>query len=88
MDTSRRAHAVVHAIIGLGNALGLEVVAEGVERPDQAAELLRLGCLSAQGYLWSAARPPEEVPALVRASAEAAATAVLTPAQASGPTTS
>jgi diguanylate cyclase (GGDEF)-like protein len=88
MDTSRRAHAVVHAIIGLGNALGLEVVAEGVERPDQADELLRLGCLSAQGYLWSAARPPEEVPALVRASAEAAATAVLTPAQASGPTTS
>jgi diguanylate cyclase (GGDEF)-like protein len=93
MDTSRRAHAVVHAIIGLGNALGLEVVAEGVERPDQAAELLRLGCLSAQGYLWSAARPPEEVPALVHAAAGAAEIAgavsrPLTPAQASGPTTS
>ena len=88
MDTSRRAHAVVHAIIGLGNALGLEVVAEGVERPDQAAELLRLGCLSAQGYLWSAARPPDEVAGLVRAAAGVAAGAALAPAQASGPTTS
>jgi len=64
------------------------VVAEGVERPDQAAELLRLGCLSAQGYLWSAARPPDEVAGLVRAAAGVAAGAALAPAQASGPTTS
>jgi EAL domain-containing protein (putative c-di-GMP-specific phosphodiesterase class I) len=72
---------VAEAIVAMGHGLGLEVVAEGVERPDQAAELLRLGCLSAQGYLWSAARPPEDVPGLVRAAAPARESA-----QASGPT--
>ncbi len=65
MTTCRRSHAVVQAVIGLGNSLGLEVVAEGVETPEVAAELVRLGCLSGQGFLWSAARPPTEVAALL-----------------------
>lgn len=44
---------VVAAVVGLGEALGLEVVAEGVETADQVAELERLGCPMAQGYLFS-----------------------------------
>jgi EAL domain-containing protein (putative c-di-GMP-specific phosphodiesterase class I) len=39
--------------VAMGNALGLEVVAEGVETAVQAGELRRLGCRSAQGYLRS-----------------------------------
>ena len=66
MDESARALAVVQAVIGLGNALGLEVVAEGIERPEHAEALLRMGCLSGQGYLWSPARSPEELEALLR----------------------
>ena len=44
---------VVAAVVGLGQALGLEVVAEGVETPAQVIELERLGCGLAQGYLFS-----------------------------------
>ncbi len=44
---------VVAAVVGLGQALGLEVVAEGVETPAQVIELERLGCGLAQGFLFS-----------------------------------
>jgi hypothetical protein len=33
--------------------MGLHVIAEGVERPEQAAALTRLGCQVAQGYLFA-----------------------------------
>ncbi len=46
-DTTTR---VVEAIIALGKAMGLEVVAEGVETDQQYAILRRLGCDIAQGY--------------------------------------
>jgi predicted signal transduction protein with EAL and GGDEF domain len=46
---------LVTAIIALGAALGLWVVAKGVETPEQRARLYRLGCHLAQGYLF--ARP-------------------------------
>ncbi len=49
------ASAIVGAIVGMGHALGLRVVAEGIETEEQAAEALRLGCDSAQGFLF--ARP-------------------------------
>jgi diguanylate cyclase (GGDEF)-like protein/PAS domain S-box-containing protein len=42
-------------IVDLGRRLGLQTVAEGVERPEQAALLRELGCDIAQGYLF--ARP-------------------------------
>jgi EAL domain-containing protein (putative c-di-GMP-specific phosphodiesterase class I) len=43
--------AIVEAIVALAASLGLEVVAEGVEHEVQLAELVRLGCQRAQGYL-------------------------------------
>jgi len=44
--------AIAIAIIQLGKSMNLSVIAEGVEREDQAAFLLRHGCNLAQGYLY------------------------------------
>jgi diguanylate cyclase (GGDEF)-like protein len=46
---TREGAAIVRATVELGRALGLRVVAEGVERADQLATLTRLGCDAAQG---------------------------------------
>jgi len=45
--------AMVESILALARALQTGVVAEGVEDDGQARELLRLGCLQAQGFLFS-----------------------------------
>ena len=50
--------AIVRAIIALGRSLGREIIAEGVERPEQANWLVREGCGTAQGFLY--ARPMAE----------------------------
>jgi diguanylate cyclase (GGDEF)-like protein/PAS domain S-box-containing protein len=47
--------AIVASIIDLGRAVGVDVIAEGVETAEQAALLQRLGCVTAQGWLWSPA---------------------------------
>jgi EAL domain-containing protein (putative c-di-GMP-specific phosphodiesterase class I) len=49
--------SIVRAILGLGESLGLEVVAEGVETAEQAALLGKLGCRNAQGYLYGRPMP-------------------------------
>jgi predicted signal transduction protein with EAL and GGDEF domain len=46
---------LARAIVMLGETLGLETVAEGVEADDQVTQLLELGCVAAQGYLFSQA---------------------------------
>jgi diguanylate cyclase (GGDEF)-like protein/PAS domain S-box-containing protein len=62
---------VVKAIIGLGQALGLRTVAEGVETDQQAIVLRQLGCDHCQGYLYGRPEPAERVPTgAVRAAAE------------------
>jgi diguanylate cyclase (GGDEF)-like protein len=45
--------AIVRAITDLARALGMETTAEGVENPEQLAELRLHGCSSVQGYLFS-----------------------------------
>lgn len=54
-----RSRAVVTTLVRLGQTLGLDVVAEGVETPEQAAVLAELGCAHGQGYLWSRPVPAE-----------------------------
>ena len=65
-----RSRGVVAAVIRLADAMGLVPIAEGVEVAEQADELRALGCASAQGFLWSPARIPEEIEALVAAAPE------------------
>ncbi len=48
---------IVAAVVQLGQALGLNVVAEGVESPLQLAHLRELACDRAQGYLFGRPRP-------------------------------
>lgn len=45
---------ILRVIVGLARHLGLQVVAEGVETPDQLTRVQTLGCAYAQGYLFSA----------------------------------
>jgi diguanylate cyclase len=45
--------AIVSSIMSLAFAMGKHPIAEGVERREQAAALLRMGCTVAQGYLFS-----------------------------------
>lgn len=59
--------AIVRAIIGLAEAFGLEVVAEGVETPAAALTLMQHGCHRAQGFLLSRPLPGDEMEALLSA---------------------
>lgn len=52
--------AIVSAIVALGQALGLRIVAEGVETDKQQDFLTRLGCDSLQGYLLGQPVPAEQ----------------------------
>ena len=52
--------AIVQAVISLGRAMGLSVVAEGVETEDQRDCLAKLGCHAYQGNLFSRPLPVEE----------------------------
>ncbi|WP_208029552.1 sensor domain-containing phosphodiesterase [Rhabdothermincola sediminis] len=51
--------AIVDAIVSLGRALGLGIVAEGVETSTQLRELRGLGCDRAQGFLFAPAVPAD-----------------------------
>lgn len=46
-----RTRAIVETIVRLGQSLGLDIIAEGVEDDAQLAELAKIGCNSVQGYL-------------------------------------
>lgn len=52
--------ALVRAIVALGQALNLKLVAEGIEDPAQAIQLRKLGCELGQGYYFAPAQPREE----------------------------
>jgi diguanylate cyclase (GGDEF)-like protein len=52
---------IVAAVVKLAHALGLQVIAEGVETPQQLDALARLDCDFAQGYLFSRPVPAHEL---------------------------
>ena len=51
IDRDPQSRALCESIVGIGRALGLDVVAEGVETPAQLAALCGFGCGFAQGFL-------------------------------------
>ncbi|MDE2146524.1 MAG: EAL domain-containing protein, partial [Burkholderiales bacterium] len=61
LGITHQSAAVVTAIIALARALGLRVVAEGVETLRQQDVLHKAGCWLMQGFLFSRAVPPDEL---------------------------
>ncbi|WP_027583208.1 EAL domain-containing protein [Bradyrhizobium sp. Ai1a-2] len=66
-DLARRSDcvAIVRAISGLGRSLNITTTAEGVETVDQLDWLRAEGCNEVQGFLFSAARPADEIATLL-----------------------
>jgi EAL domain-containing protein (putative c-di-GMP-specific phosphodiesterase class I) len=60
---------IVRCITSLGAELGLTIVAEGIERPEQAAALQGVDCRFGQGYLLGRPAPADELIASLRAAA-------------------
>ncbi|MEJ0040524.1 MAG: EAL domain-containing protein [Gammaproteobacteria bacterium] len=61
MSSSRKALAVVEAIIRMGREIGLETIAEGIETGQQLQHLRALGCDIGQGYYFSPALCRDEL---------------------------
>jgi diguanylate cyclase (GGDEF)-like protein/PAS domain S-box-containing protein len=60
-----QAAAIVRAVVGMAHGLSMAVIAEGVETRAQLAELLRMGCGAAQGYLFARPLPAHELEPLL-----------------------
>jgi EAL domain-containing protein (putative c-di-GMP-specific phosphodiesterase class I) len=74
---SKEVDAIVRAIITLAGELGFKVIAEGIETQAQMDFLQKLGCQYGQGFFFSKAVDPIEIPALLRHSLQT--TLALTP---------
>jgi sensor c-di-GMP phosphodiesterase-like protein len=57
IGTDHSSQTIVDTLVELGNQLGLGIIAEGVERPDQVEHLKGIGVATAQGYLWAPPLP-------------------------------
>ncbi len=57
---------LINTIVAMGHGLGLKVVAEGVETPEQFEYLSALGCDYAQGYLFSKPVKADELPEWIK----------------------
>ncbi|EGK71513.1 Sensory box protein/GGDEF domain protein [Methyloversatilis universalis FAM5] len=63
--------AIVRAVVGLASAIGLSVIAEGVETEEQRASLAAHGCHVFQGYLFARPLPADEFAQLLQDGARA-----------------
>jgi diguanylate cyclase (GGDEF)-like protein len=66
MEATGESAILVHSVVHLGRALGLEVTAEGVETEEQRRFLQAVGCHLLQGYLFSPPVPAEKLDELLR----------------------
>ncbi|AUH51912.1 diguanylate cyclase [Chromobacterium sp. ATCC 53434] len=66
MLDNRSNFAIVAAIINMAEGLGLRLVAEGVETPEQEAALVNMGCSIMQGYLYSRPLPLAQIEPVLR----------------------
>ncbi|RBY96639.1 hypothetical protein DQ237_08470 [Blastococcus sp. TF02-8] len=65
IDTDPRGRALVASIVELGQTLGMDVLAEGVETDGQLAELRAMDCRFLQGYLFARPMPLAELRVLL-----------------------
>jgi predicted signal transduction protein with EAL and GGDEF domain len=65
LGTTGTAGAVIQSIVTLGHALGMKVLAEGVETDEQRVLLRLAGCDEMQGFLFGKPRPAESIDKLV-----------------------
>jgi EAL domain-containing protein (putative c-di-GMP-specific phosphodiesterase class I) len=61
MLTDKESDQIVNSIMGLARNLKMDIIAEGVERPEEMARLRDLGCNLAQGFLISQPIPADRV---------------------------
>ncbi|SDE19946.1 PAS domain S-box-containing protein/diguanylate cyclase (GGDEF) domain-containing protein [Blastococcus fimeti] len=69
IDRDAKTRALCESIVGIGRALGMSVVAEGVETSAQLAVLSGFGCDYAQGFLLARPMPLEQLMGVLRAEA-------------------
>ena len=65
MTDDRESRKIVAAVVGLGQSLGLSVVAEGVETEETLALLRTLGCDIGQGWLFGRPGPADRIDAMI-----------------------
>jgi len=73
LGTSGNAGAIIQSIVTLGHALGMKVLAEGVETDEQRVLLRLAGCDEMQGYLFARPVPAADIDALLLQAPPAAA---------------
>lgn len=71
IDRDPKTRALCESIVGIGRALGMSVVAEGVETSAQLAVLSGFGCDAAQGFLLARPMPLEQLMGVLRDEADA-----------------
>lgn len=64
--TGRHDAGIIRAVLGMADSFGLQVIAEGIERPEQETILRAMGCHEGQGFLYGQAMTPRQVAALIR----------------------
>ena len=67
LEKDRHAAAIIETILAMAATLDMQVVAEGIEREQDAEFLRRRGCRYAQGYLYGAAEPAAQFAERLRA---------------------
>jgi len=65
LNDGGQSRELLHAILGVGEALSLSVVAEGIEEHSQMATLEEMGCEMAQGFLMGKPGPAENIGGLL-----------------------
>jgi diguanylate cyclase (GGDEF)-like protein/PAS domain S-box-containing protein len=65
MDERPEGAAVIRAIAGLCQTLGIATTVEGIETSEQMKQVASQGCTEGQGYLFSPPRPAADVPAML-----------------------
>ncbi|HUD88388.1 MAG TPA: bifunctional diguanylate cyclase/phosphodiesterase [Xanthobacteraceae bacterium] len=65
LGTTGNAGAIIQSIVTLGHALGMKVLAEGVETDEQRVLLRLAGCDEMQGFLFAKPRPAEAIDKVV-----------------------